>query len=113
MNKRKPSKLISRIGKNVASKRKALGLTQEQLSAQVQVEVETISRMERGLHSPSLAMLELVSDVLHISISDLLDEQAPAKLTETEVVATYLSQMKPRDRLFITDFVKLYFQRTH
>lgn len=109
--KRKPSKLLSRIGKNVAIRRKALGFTQEQLATRIGVEVETVSRLERGMHSPSLSALETLSEELDISISDLLEEKVSAQVPESEIIATYLSKLKPKDRLFLTDFVKLYFQR--
>ncbi|MFZ6776980.1 helix-turn-helix domain-containing protein [Undibacterium sp. Ji83W] len=111
VTKRKPSQLPSRIGKNVATKRKNLGLTQEQLAARVGVEVETISRLERGVHSPSLAMLEILSEELNIAIADLLEEKALVPTPESEIIATYLNKLKVKDRLFLTDFVKLYFQR--
>ncbi|MFZ6876531.1 helix-turn-helix domain-containing protein [Undibacterium sp. Di27W] len=111
MTKRKPSQLPSRIGKNVAAKRKNLGLTQEQLAARVGVEVETISRLERGVHAPSLAILEVLSEELNIAIADLLDEKALVQTPESEIIATYLNKLKAKDRLFLIDFVKLYFQR--
>lgn len=95
----------------MAIRRKALGFTQEQLATRIGVEVETVSRLERGMHSPSLSALETLSEELDISISDLLEEKVSAQVPESEIIATYLSKLKPKDRLFLTDFVKLYFQR--
>ena len=88
-----------------------MGLTQEQLAARVGVEVETISRLERGVHSPSLSMLETLSGELNIAIANLLQEKEPEQTPESEIIATYLSKLKVKDRLFLIDFVKLYFQR--
>lgn len=61
------------IGSQIAKIRRECEITQEQLAQLVDVAVETISRVERGVSIPSLRTLEKISDALHIPLKDLFD----------------------------------------
>ena len=52
------------IGKTVRTLRKLKGLSQERLGELVNVELNTISNIERGLQYPSVRTLEKLSEVL-------------------------------------------------
>ncbi|GGC96682.1 helix-turn-helix domain-containing protein [Undibacterium terreum] len=112
VKKRKPSELIPRVGKNVAAQRKMLGLTQDQFAGLVDVEVETISRIERGATAPSLALLEEIAVQLEIPIAELLDSGPVKRISEAEIVSNLVGKMKPKDRSFVVDFVRLFFERS-
>lgn len=60
------------VGKNVAYKRKQLGITQAQMAEYIKVEIETISRMENGKISLSLERLQQFSEILKCSPADFL-----------------------------------------
>lgn len=65
--------LKKKLGKNVKKYRKANNLTQEKLAELVGVEVISISYIETGRCFPSPDNLEKISNILHISLSDLFD----------------------------------------
>ncbi len=46
------------LGRNIAGRRKILGLTQAVLAEQLGIDTVTVSRFERGSHLPSLLRLE-------------------------------------------------------
>ncbi|WP_243336999.1 helix-turn-helix domain-containing protein [Anaeromyxobacter soli] len=60
-----------RLGRRVAERRKAAGLTQAQLAERLGVTTETVSRLERGAVVPSLARLEAFASALGVDLSDL------------------------------------------
>lgn len=64
-----------RLGRQVASYRKAAGLTQEALAERVKVAPETISRLERGTTVPSLKTLERIAEAMGADLKDLFDFQ--------------------------------------
>ncbi len=52
------------IARDIMRERKALGLTQEQLSKLSGVRQETICRLEKGLHSPTVRTVEKIERAL-------------------------------------------------
>ena len=67
------------IGHNVRAARKAAGLTQAALSERTGIAVPHISRLEAGIHLPSVSTLKKVADTLEVPICRLLEEQAKPK----------------------------------
>lgn len=61
-----------KIGKFIASCRKELNLTQEQLAEKLGVSNKTVSRWENGNSFPDVSMLQPLCDLLNISVNELL-----------------------------------------
>lgn len=61
-----------RIGKFIAERRKEMKLTQEELAGKLGVNNKTISRWETGKYMPDLSLFPLLSDVLGVSVNDLM-----------------------------------------
>jgi len=73
-----PEKQLAReVGAIIAIRRKARGLTQAQLAEQMEIEKETVSRIETGHIAPTLARLAQISKLLDCDISDLLKIGTP------------------------------------
>jgi len=60
------------IGKFIAALRRREGLTQEELGGKLGVTNKTISRWENGNYMPDITMLKTLSEVLNVSINELL-----------------------------------------
>lgn len=97
------SKLAERLGKNVMQWRKALGLTQDQLALQLEVEPETISRFERGVTLPSLLSLSRLAEVLGATVAQLLGEEPPPSRCNVEKLAAWLEPLSKKDQKFVLD----------
>jgi transcriptional regulator with XRE-family HTH domain len=63
--------LQRKLGKRIASLRKAKKLTQEQLAEALGCSVEFISLVERGVNAPSVSGLEKFAKVLKVDVKDL------------------------------------------
>ncbi|MBP3918776.1 MAG: helix-turn-helix transcriptional regulator [Clostridia bacterium] len=61
-----------KTGKLIAKLRRAQGMTQEMLGEQLGVTNKTVSRWENGTYMPDIDKLLTLSDVLHISVNELL-----------------------------------------
>jgi transcriptional regulator with XRE-family HTH domain len=61
------------IGKFIASKRRELNLTQEQLGEKLGVSHKSVSKWETGKCMPDYSAIEPLCQALNISISELLD----------------------------------------
>ncbi len=65
------------VGGIIAVRRRTKGWTQAQLAEQMGIEKETVSRLETGHISPTLARLEQMAKLLECEISDLLKISTP------------------------------------
>lgn len=73
-----PEKQLAReVGGIIAIRRKAKGLTQAQLAEHMEIEKETVSRIETGHIAPTLARLAQIAKLLDCEISDLLKISTP------------------------------------
>ena len=77
MDKEKTGQLITEL-------RKEKGLTQKQLAEALNVTDKAVSKWERGLSFPDISMLEPISEVLDISIMEIL---AGKKQDENETLS--------------------------
>jgi transcriptional regulator with XRE-family HTH domain len=100
------SSLTRRLGCNIAVRRKALRLTQEQLAHRLEVEPETISRMERGMTAPSLKTLEKLGEILDVRMADLLDERSPAPPDEVSAIVAWIVMLSEEDKTFVMDCLR-------
>lgn len=63
----------ARFGKRLQNLRSANGFTQEQLAIAVDVSVESISNMERGVYGPKFDNLEKIARALRIPVKTLFE----------------------------------------
>lgn len=63
--------LEQRLGQRIAKQRKAVGLTQTQLAEKVDVQPETISRIETGRRTASLRLMATLSDAIELELHEL------------------------------------------
>lgn len=61
-----------KIGRFISTMRKGQGLTQEQLGEMLGVTNKTISRWETGKYMPDIDKLQALSEILGVSINELL-----------------------------------------
>lgn len=92
------STLAKMLGSRLAARRKALQLTQGDLAEKVGVDVETISRFERGKHLPSLVTLKQLAVHLGSSISALLGEDEMVNAESLAQLAPAFALLSQEDR---------------
>ena len=62
----------NKSGKFIAKLRKEKNMTQEQLAEKMGVSINAVSKWERGLSFPDISLLIPLSEILNISLYDLL-----------------------------------------
>lgn len=92
------SELAKTLGTRLAARRKAMQLTQVDLSELVGVDMETISRFERGKHLPSLMTLKLLATHLGSSVGALLGEDEVAETKSLAQLTPALALLSEEDR---------------
>ena len=106
------AKLQKQLGARVYELREKAGLTQAQLAEKSNVSNDTISRIERGIRSPSFEVLERLAKALDVEVRELfnfsnrpfLKNKCPLELIE---LLNYLADKKPQDIATISGIAKL------
>lgn len=73
---------LNKVGKFIMTLRKEKGLTQEQLGTKLGVSGKSVSKWERGVNAPDIAILEKLSNELNVSINELLKGEINEKKIE-------------------------------
>ena len=63
---------MNTIGSRIAQKRKALGLTQETLAAQLGISSQAVSKWENDISAPDITLLPTLSKALNCTTDELL-----------------------------------------
>lgn len=92
-----------RLGKNIATYRKALNWTQAELAELLGVEMETVSRIERAATMPSVLTLMNISKHLKVTVADLLAESEPGIAEEERQLLGHLAQLPEDKRRFVVE----------
>jgi len=104
---KKPSSVLPKLlGKNIKERRNQLGWTQATLSELVRVDVETISRIERGAIVPSVLKLEQVADVLGLPMAELLRSSSTLAQDQSLEIFDWLQNLAEADRRFVLESIQ-------
>ena len=74
-----------KVGRLLAALRTDLGMTQQQLGAQLGVSNKTVSKWETGMGCPDVSILPDVARILGVRVEHLLSGQLPEQPPEEEV----------------------------
>lgn len=85
-------------GKLIASLRKKLGMTQQELGDQIGVGFRAVSKWERGLNLPDIGNMTELSKILGITLDELL----AGKLNEKEEKTESSKKLSPKLKITIT-----------
>ena len=99
------------VGRNIASVRKQRGLTQGAVAARMDVDMETVSRFERGAVLPGIATLERICAALECSWLDLLEGTSADAQQLAPDIARLLVPLKQEDRLFLLEQLKVWAEK--
>ena len=61
------------VGAQIQMLRKQHGISQEELAARVGIDAKSLSRIERGVHYPSIDTLEKIQIELNVEMKDFFD----------------------------------------
>lgn len=62
----------TKLGTNLANRRRELGLKQEEVANKIHVSSKTISKWERGVSSPDISFWKGLADVLKIDLYEFV-----------------------------------------
>ena len=98
--------LARRLGRNIGDRRRAVGLTQEQLAEYLEIDTLTVSRYETGNILPPLTVVDTVARLLNTTIANLLDEAPVQPVEHAKYISIWLASLPLSDRNWIEHVLK-------
>lgn len=98
--------LFKSIGRTLAQRREAKGLTQDQVSEALGIGTEAVSRMERGITMPTVQRLAELAEVYGCGIDELLIASSTRSNDQAELIAQVLQTLPNADRAMIVEVVQ-------
>lgn len=86
-----------KTGRYIAARRRAAGLTQEQLGERLGVSNKTVSRWERGTYMPDIEMLEALAATFSVTVDEIIagEDKINARVADDVKINTDGATAKP------------------
>ena len=99
------------MGDRIKEIRKKRGLTQEQLAEKLDISVEYVSQIERGLKMPSMQMFIKLVEVLNVSADYLLrDIVSTHDMYGNKQISSKLEKLTPKQRVALEAIIDTYIE---
>lgn len=98
--------LFRSIGRTLAQRREAKGLTQDQVAEALRIGTEAVSRMERGITMPTVQRLAELAEVYQCGIDELLIASSTRTGDQAELISQILQTLPESDRAMIVEVVQ-------
>lgn len=99
------------MGDRIKETRKMRGFTQEQLAERIDVTLEYISQIERGLKIPSMQVFMKLIEVLDVSADYLLrDAVSVRNLYGDKKIGAKLERLTPKQRVALEALIDTYIE---
>ena len=90
---------LIKIGTYIAGKRKALGMTQKQLAEQLGMSDKSVSKWERGICLPDVALYAELCQILGISINEFFAKEDLVQKSEENIIGVAKESKQKQKRL--------------
>ena len=99
------------LGDRIKETRKAQRLTQDQLAERLDVSVEFIGQIERGLKLPSINVFIKIIEALNVSADYLLrDSVSTGQLFGENAIGRKIEKLTPKQRIALEALIDTYIQ---
>lgn len=99
------------MGDRIREARKNQGLTQDQLAERLDISVEFVGQIERGLKLPSMQVFIKILESLNVSADYLLrDSVSTGRLFGDNAIGSKIEALTPKQRIALEALVETYIQ---
>lgn len=89
------------LGENISAARRAIKKTQAEIAEQVGIDTVSLSRIERGSVTPSIATLDRIANALNVPLGRLFDGISPGVKDLSDRIASTLENLPEKKRKFL------------
>ena len=103
--------LAKSVGKAISHKRIQAGFTQEQVAEHLEIGMEAVSRMERGIVVPTVVRLAELAQLFDCELADFLRETSNRPTEQGIVLSQQLARLNDADRSLLLETVERLVER--
>ena len=103
--------LAKAVGRAIARQRQQAGLTQEQVAEHLNIGMEAVSRMERGIVVPTVVRLAELAQLFGCELADFLRETSNRPTEQGIVLSQQLARLDAADRTLLLETVERLVER--
>ena len=97
--------LAKSVGKAIGRQRQQARLTQEQVAEHLDIGMEAVSRMERGIVVPTVVRLAELAQLFECELADFLRETSKRPTEQGIVLSQQLAKLDAADRELVLEVV--------
>jgi transcriptional regulator with XRE-family HTH domain len=97
--------LAKSVGKAIARQRQQAGLTQDQVAEHLDIGMEAVSRMERGIVVPTVVRLAELAQLFGCELADFLRETSNRPTEQGLVLSQQLTRLDEADRTLLLETI--------
>ncbi|WP_322862037.1 helix-turn-helix domain-containing protein [Aeromonas allosaccharophila] len=97
--------LAKTVGRAIARQRQQAGLTQEQVAEHLDIGMEAVSRMERGVVVPTIVRLAELAQLFECELADFLRESSNRPTEQGIVLSQQLAKLDEADRAWLLETI--------
>lgn len=97
--------LAKSVGKAIARQRQQAGLTQDQVAEHLDIGMEAVSRMERGIVVPTVVRLAELAQLFGCELADFLRETSNRPTEQGLVLSQQLTRLDEADRALLLETI--------
>lgn len=98
--------LVKAVGQAIASKRAAVGLSQEKVAEVLGISREAVSRMETGVAIPSVVRLAELAEIFGCGIEELLTNASNRKVDQARKIVELLEGLSDEKREMLMSVIR-------
>ena len=103
--------LAKSVGKAISHKRTQAGFTQEHVSEHLNIGMEAVARMERGIVVPTVVRLAELAQLFGCELADFLRETSNRPTEQGIVLSQQLARLDDADRTLLLETVERLVER--
>ncbi|MFM5125203.1 helix-turn-helix domain-containing protein [Aeromonas veronii] len=103
--------LAKNVGKAIGRQRNQVGFTQEQVAEHLNIGMEAVSRMERGIVVPTVVRLAELAQLFGCELADFLRETSNRPTEQGIVLSQQLARLDDADRTLLLETVERLVER--
>ncbi len=103
--KKENNELTLLIGKNIATRRKKLGLSQKELAQKLDVTDNAIIRMEKGMIAPKMGRMQEIADTLECPVVSLFITHDSTASEYALYIADRIRRFPPQTQEYLLDLI--------
>ena len=101
-------KIATYLGKNISAIRREIKKTQAEIAEKVGIDTVSLSRIERGNVTPSIATLSRIADTLDVPLGRLFDGISPKAKDLSDRIASTLEALPEKKRHFLLEQLSIW-----